>query len=82
MNYNNNQNTIPINLQYGNCFLDGTQRNSVPGSDMYGNGVIYNECLYNGSSMNNSVYPQTFKPFNYKPEFIEEKISIKLLYMN
>lgn len=69
MNYNN---TIPINLQYGGCFLDGTQRNSVPSSDMYGNGVFNKDCLYNGYSVNNSVYPETYKPFDYKPTFIQE----------
>jgi hypothetical protein len=74
MNNFNNNNTIPVNLQYGSCFLDGTQRNSVPSSDTYGNGTLYNECLYNGSSVSNILYPETFKPFTYKPEFIQEKI--------
>ena len=71
---NNQNNTIPINLQYGNCFLDGTQRNSVPGSDMYGNGTLYKDCLYNGSSVNNIIYPETFKPYDYKPQITQEQV--------
>jgi hypothetical protein len=71
-NFNNN--TIPINLQYGGCFLDGTQRNSVPSSDTYGNGIFYKDCLYNGSSVSNIIYPETYKPYTYKPEIIQENV--------
>ena len=61
-------NSIPINYQYGSCFIpsSSTKRNSLPGSDIFGDGLLYSECLNKGSSMNASVYPEKFNSVNPK----------------
>ena len=52
----------PINYQYGNCIVpsDVNNRNSLPSSDTYGNGVDYKNCLYDGSSVEKIIYPDNY----------------------
>jgi len=52
------------NYSYGQCYVPAK---NMPGSDKYGDGKLHQECLYNGSSMNQAVYPNTYKQQkNYK----------------